>query len=49
MREQIRSDIAAIRPFDELERDHIEDALAWVDSGAALCRTQRPAYATLCT
>lgn len=43
MREQIRSEIAAIRPCDELEREHIEDALAWVDSGAGLCRTEKPA------
>jgi len=43
MRELIRSELAAIEPFDTLEAEHRSDALAWVDSGAVLCRVERPA------
>jgi 8-oxo-dGTP diphosphatase len=43
MRSAIREEIASIEPFDELERAHREDALAWIDSGVELCRTQKPA------
>ena len=43
MRSIIREEIASIRPFDALERMHRQDALAWIDSGAELCRTQKPA------
>ncbi len=43
MREHIRNEIAAIVPLDELERRHIAEALAWVDSGAELCRLEKPA------
>lgn len=39
----IRSEIAQISPLDELEEAHIDDALAWVDSGAPLCRVSKPA------
>jgi 8-oxo-dGTP pyrophosphatase MutT (NUDIX family) len=43
MRSAVREEIASIEPFDVLERSHREDALAWIDSGAQLCRTQKPA------
>lgn len=43
IRNQIRSEISAIEAQDALEARHIEDALAWVDSGAALFRTAKPA------
>jgi 8-oxo-dGTP diphosphatase len=43
MRAAIRAEISAILPFDALEREHRADALAWVDSGAQLCRTAKPA------
>jgi 8-oxo-dGTP diphosphatase len=43
MRSAIRGEIASIEPFDALERSHREDALAWIDSGVELCRTQKPA------
>jgi 8-oxo-dGTP diphosphatase len=43
MRTAIREEISAIEPFDALERAHREDALAWIDSGVELCRTQKPA------
>jgi len=43
MRSAIREEVASIDPFDRLERAHCEDALAWIDSGAELCRVQKPA------
>jgi 8-oxo-dGTP pyrophosphatase MutT (NUDIX family) len=43
MRDAIRDEIDAIEPLDELEREHIADARAWVDSGVELCRTGKPA------
>ena len=43
MRNAIREEIFSIEPLDDLERAHIGDALAWVDSGAELCRVQKPA------
>ena len=43
MRDLIRAELAAIEPLDALEQDHLADALAWVDSGADLCRVARPA------
>jgi len=43
MRTHIRTEVAAIRPLDFLEEQHIAEALAWVDSGAPLFRTAKPA------
>ncbi len=43
MRRLIRSELETIQPFDELERQHLAEALAWVDSGAELCRLAKPA------
>jgi 8-oxo-dGTP pyrophosphatase MutT (NUDIX family) len=43
MRERIRREIARVVPFDDVERGHRADALAWVDSGVELCRLARPA------
>src|SRR5688572_27026789 len=43
MRSALRAEIIAIDPLDELEREHIADALAWIDSGAELCRISKPA------
>jgi 8-oxo-dGTP diphosphatase len=43
MRERIRDEICSIEAFDGLERAHIAQALAWVDSGAELCRLAKPA------
>jgi 8-oxo-dGTP pyrophosphatase MutT (NUDIX family) len=43
MRTAVRKTIEAIVPFDYLERDHREDALAWIDGGAPLYRTAKPA------
>lgn len=35
--------ISRISPLDEIEARHIEAALAWLDSGADLCRVAKPA------
>ena len=43
MRSVIRKEVSSIEPFDDLERAHIGDALAWIDSGAELCRIEKPA------
>ena len=42
MRAEIRNELAAIVPLDASERDHLADALAWVDSGVELCRITKP-------
>lgn len=43
MRSAIREEVVAIDPFDAIERAQRDDVLAWIDSGAALCRLQKPA------
>jgi len=43
IRQAIRREVVSIEPLDELERTHQRDALAWIDSGAPLCRTAKPA------
>jgi 8-oxo-dGTP diphosphatase len=43
MRAAIRKELESIEPFDALEREHRGAALAWVDSGAPLFRTAKPA------
>jgi 8-oxo-dGTP pyrophosphatase MutT (NUDIX family) len=43
MRALIRNELTAIEPVDQLERQHLADALAWVDSGADLFRVAKPA------
>jgi len=43
MRAAIRSELESINPLDALERQHRAEALAWVDSGAPLFRTVKPA------
>jgi 8-oxo-dGTP diphosphatase len=42
-RQHIRAELTEITPYDALEEEHLRDALAWVDSGAELCRLARPA------
>ena len=42
IREIIRTHIAEVAPFDQVERDHIADALAWIDAGSPLFRIERP-------
>ena len=43
MRREVRAEVTAIEPLDELEREHISNVLAWIDSDAELCRIERPA------
>jgi len=43
MRSAIRCELESINPMDALERQHLAEALAWVDSGAPLFRTAKPA------
>jgi 8-oxo-dGTP pyrophosphatase MutT (NUDIX family) len=43
MRTAIREELMAIEPLDATEREHLADALAWVDSGAGLFRIEKPA------
>lgn len=43
IREIIAKLITDIRPFDELERAHQEDALAWIGSGVEIFRIEKPA------
>ncbi len=43
MREKIRAEFMAIKPLDQTESRHLEDALAWIDSGVDLCRIAKPA------
>ena len=41
-RARIRDELTSIDPLDATEREHLADALAWVDSGAELFRLTRP-------
>jgi 8-oxo-dGTP pyrophosphatase MutT (NUDIX family) len=43
MRQKIYSEIESIVPLDALEAAHRVDAMAWVGSGAELCRLAKPA------
>ena len=43
MRQQIYAEIESIVPLDDIEALHREDALAWIESGAELCRLAKPA------
>jgi ADP-ribose pyrophosphatase YjhB (NUDIX family) len=40
---RVLAELAAIRPLDDLERHHLADAVTWIESGAPLFRTQKPA------
>jgi len=42
-RSVIRNEVQAIIRFDKVEGDHQSDVLAWIDSGADLCRVAKPA------
>jgi len=43
MRQQIRQEVAAIVPLDELERIQLADTLAWIAGGDELFRLAKPA------
>lgn len=42
MIEVIRPIVEQIKPFDDMESEHVKDVLAWIDSGAELCRISKP-------
>ncbi len=42
MRNKISELIRLIKPFDELEQEHIADAVAWISSGVEIFRLQKP-------
>lgn len=43
MRSQVKQLILKINPFDELEKEHIDNALEWIDSGVEIFRIAKPA------
>ena len=43
MRTVIAEVVRSIRPYDALEQQHLADTLTWIESGAPLCRLQKPA------
>ncbi len=43
MRAAIRRELESISPLDPLEQQHRTEALAWLDSGAPIFRTAKPA------
>lgn len=43
MRDEIRLEVEAIHPLDELERITIADTLEWIDSGSEIFRIAKPA------
>jgi ADP-ribose pyrophosphatase YjhB (NUDIX family) len=43
VRDAIRKEVASIEPLDDLERRTRDDVLDWIDSGAELCRLEKPA------
>jgi 8-oxo-dGTP diphosphatase len=44
LKQQIRNEVACIRPCDSLEANHIAAAMQWIDSGDELCRIEKPAH-----
>ena len=43
MRAEIRKEVELIQPLDTLERESKLNVLAWIDSGAEVCRLEKPA------
>ncbi len=43
MRREIRQEVALVEPLDATEQADKADVLAWIDSGAQLCRLRKPA------
>jgi len=42
MRTEIRKEIELIAPLDDIERATKSNVLTWIDSGADVCRTEKP-------
>jgi 8-oxo-dGTP diphosphatase len=43
VRKRIFDSVSAIRPLDNIEREHIDFALNWIQSGVEIFRTEKPA------
>ena len=43
MNTRVAAELASISPLDDIEREHLADAMSWVTSGAQLCRVAKPA------
>ena len=43
MQSRVRSELQQISPLDAVEQSHLDDVIAWVDSGAPLFRVSKPA------
>ena len=43
MRDQIKEEVASISAIDALEAQTQKEVLDWIDSGAQLCRIEKPA------
>ena len=41
-KEKIKKLIKNIEPFDEIEQEHINDAIKWMNSGVEICRIKKP-------
>ena len=42
MRAEIRKEVELIEPLDEVEYESKRRILSWIDSGAEICRLQKP-------
>ena len=42
LRKLIAKTVSQIIPFDELEQQHINESIEWIQSGATLFRIQKP-------
>jgi len=42
MRAEIRNEVELIKPLDQQEQKSKRDVLSWIDSGAEICRLQKP-------
>lgn len=43
IRDGIRNSVSAVRPLDDIERQHIDFVLNWIQSGVEIFRTEKPA------
>lgn len=43
LKDKIRHSVVNIQPFDSIEKAHIDFVIEWLDSGALLFRTEKPA------
>lgn len=43
MRDEIRSEVTSIEPLDQIEAQDLKRTLQWLESGAEICRQEKPA------